>query len=186
MTSLSPNCKLEKGDISDVAEELGDNDARTTTVPRPPAKPFGIETPLSVFNPPKNHYDRNIGGHSRRPCGGGLRSAVLTRPLAPSRGCASLPSFVVFRNYGRASGADDRCAGWRSSSHFDQSSRFRRSYSGHFSWDNESLTVSSSHGRFQLTSLQRLRPKLSPSSPTSHSGSTRKNRILLCLRVMVQ
>ncbi|KAL3193038.1 hypothetical protein MRX96_058541 [Rhipicephalus microplus] len=148
--------------------------------------PGYFKTPLSVFNPPKNHYDRNIGGHSRRPCGGGLRSAVLTRPLAPSRGCASLPSFVVFRNYGRASGADDRCAGWRSSSHFDQSSRFRRSYSGHFSWDNESLTVSSSHGRFQLTSLQRLRPKLSPSSPTSHSGSTRKNRILLCLRVMVQ
>ncbi|KAL3193035.1 hypothetical protein MRX96_058539 [Rhipicephalus microplus] len=153
MTSLSPNCKLEKGEISDDAEE--------------------------------NHYDHNSGGHSSPPFGGGLRSAVLTRPLAPSRGCASLPSFVVSHNYGRASGADDRCGGLRSSSHIDHCSRFHRSHSGHFSLENESSTVSSSHGRFQPPSLQRLRPYRSPLTPTSHSGSMRKNRILRRLMVMV-
>ncbi|KAL3220413.1 hypothetical protein MRX96_029893 [Rhipicephalus microplus] len=208
MTSISPNCELEEGEISDDAEELGDYDARTAAVPRPPAKPFGIEVssspsraappshphksrsrvnnnstaryykkPLSVFNPPSGHYDRNSGGHSRPPFGGGLRSAVASRPLAPSRGRASLPSFVASHDSGRTSGGDDRCGGRRSSSHLDHYSWFRRSSSGHFSRDVESSTASSSsHGRFQPPFSQRPRPERSPPPPISHSGSARKNQ----------
>nr|XP_037271813.1 zinc finger C3H1 domain-containing protein-like isoform X1 [Rhipicephalus microplus] len=207
MTSISLNCELEEGEISDDAEELGDYDARTAAVPRPPAKPFGIEVssspsraappshphksrsrvnnnstaryykkPLSVFNPPSGHYDRNSGGHSRPPFGGGLRSAVASRPLAPSRGRASLPSFVASHDSGRTSGGDDRCGGRRSSSHLDHYSWFRRSSSGHFSRDVESSTASSSHGRFQPPFSQRPRPERSPPPPISHSGSARKNQ----------
>ncbi|KAH7939182.1 hypothetical protein HPB52_008085 [Rhipicephalus sanguineus] len=210
MTSLSPNCELEEGEISDDPEELGDYDARTALVPRPPAKPFGIETsssssrttpphphkcrhrvnnstpryykkPLSVFNPPGGHYDRNSGGHSRPPIGGGLRSAVLCRPPPPSRGCASLPSFVTSHDSSGRTSGDDRCGGRRSTSHLDHYSWFRRpsSSSGHSSRDHlESSTTSSSssHGRFQTPSSQRSRPERSPPPPASHSGSARKNQ----------
>ncbi|XP_037525430.1 uncharacterized protein LOC119402366 [Rhipicephalus sanguineus] len=211
MTSLSPNCELEEGEISDDPEELGDYDARTALVPRPPAKPFGIETsssssrttpphphkcrhrvnnstpryykkPLSVFNPPGGHYDRNSGGHSRPPIGGGLRSAVLCRPPPPSRGCASLPSFVASHDSSGRTSGDDRCGGRRSTSHLDHYSWFRRpsSSSGHSSRDHlESSTTSSSsssHGRFQTPSSQRSRPERSPPPPASHSGSARKNQ----------
>ncbi|KAH8020222.1 hypothetical protein MRX96_058542 [Rhipicephalus microplus] len=188
MNSLLPNCKPEKGDITNDAEELGDYDARTAIVPRPPAKPFGIEVsssssrttptshthkcrrrvnnnsmpgyfkrPLSLFNAPRNQYNRNSEGHPCPPFGGGLRSAVLTRPLAPSCGCGSLPSFMMSHNYGRTSGADDWCGGRKFSSHLDHCLRLRRSYSGDFSWDKESSTASSSsHGRFHPPSMRRL------------------------------
>lgn len=216
MTSPSPNCELEEGEISDDAEELGDYDARTALVPRPPAKPFGIvessssrntlpphphkcrhrvnnssssatryyKKPLSVFNPPSGsgHYDRSSGGHSRPPptsSGVTLRSAVQCRPPA-SRGSASIPSFVSPHD-SRTSGAsnDDRCGGRRSSttSQLDHYSWFRRSSSGHSSRELEN---SSSHGRFPPPppTSQRSRPDRSPSPPSSHSGSARKNRIL--------
>lgn len=61
MTSPSPNCELEEGEISDDAEELGDYDARTALVPRPPAKPFGIVESSSSRStlPPHPHKCRH-------------------------------------------------------------------------------------------------------------------------------
>ncbi|XP_054918387.2 uncharacterized protein [Dermacentor andersoni] len=117
MTSPSPICELEEGEISDDAEELGDYDARTALVPRPPAKPFGIvepssrgllphphkcrrrvnnsssapryyKKPLSVFNPPSG------SGHHDRGSGGHSRpppssSGVTLRSAVQCRPPAS-------------------------------------------------------------------------------------------------